>query len=162
MLNVWINEQVFWHKQIDKDREHLMKSLAFCITVIFMFFSAANARADETLLRGTVISLDRDSGRIIMCAGKMSGLTADCNATHRIVIIVEDRWIPGGVRPGRMARAWGSFGKKRTTFYAKAVRPGCGRDMTGIRGRLRKTGYSRGQCTFQLDGDVHERQSAKP
>ncbi len=139
-----------------------MRSLSFCITVMFMFFAAGYAQAGETLLRGTVISLDRDSGRIIMCTGKMSASTADCNATHRVVISVEDRWIPGGVRPGRMARAWGSFGKKRTTFYAKAVRPGCGRDMTGIRGRLRKTGCSREQCTFHFDRDVHDSHSAKP
>ena len=145
-----------------KRQEHLMKSLAFCITVIFMFCAAGYVQAGETLLRGTVISVDRDSGRIIMCAGKMSASTADCNATHRVAIIVEDRWIPGGVRPGRMARAWGSFGKDRTTFYAKAVRPGCGRDMTGIRGRLRKTGYARGQCPSQCDRDFHGGQSAKP
>lgn len=95
---------------------------------------AVHAWAIMPSIEGTVVSLDRGTGTIII---KESG------SQDRITIRVSPNRIPGAVGKGTTIKAWGSFTSEgamsfRASRISTAGSPGSGKDPTGVRSRLLK------------------------
>ncbi len=99
------------------------------------------AQAMEILM-GTVHSVDREQGIIVLGKPENSGFCTACSdmddqAEMTVNIRPED--IPDDVAPGQMLRVWGEYNGQ--IFEAESVRGRCcgmgrGNDPTGVRSRL--------------------------
>lgn len=120
--------------------------------LFFTFLFPLSIRAD--MLRGKVISIDREKGEIVMQARNCSqcrfdpvsqddGKTDPSLPMQESKVVIHSDPIPLFAKPQAFIRVWGRFMQdKENHFLARRIAgPGWrehGRDFTGVRSRLRK------------------------
>jgi len=109
----------------------MRKGLA--LLIIIFHFVAVPAMAME-LLTGTVISVDREKGRLLLQHAKTKNL---------VTVVIRPNRLPRFLEAGSKVKIWGDYNKRDPrTFKAKEIvqdRPGWPRkDPTGVRSRLVK------------------------
>ncbi len=107
--------------------------------IIFLLCLTIPVRSEE-LITGRVVSVNRDRGEVVLDISHDNSGESPEGGKRQVRIVVDDGIIPWGVREGRMVRVWLNSFEDRGTISASQIRPGCGCDRTGVRGRLRKAG----------------------
>ena len=102
-------------------------------TMISLLFLAVSAGAMDSIM-GTVVSLERNSGTIII---------QQAGTPKKITIVISPGQLPGFVEIGTTIRAWGNYSKDdplklHASKITRAPSPGSREDPTGVRSRLHR------------------------
>ncbi len=110
------------------------------LPIIFLLLCLSIPVRCEELITGRVVSVNRDKGEVVVDIFHDGSGEGAKDPVRQVTIVVDDGIIPWGVREGRMVRVWLNSLEDSGTISATRIRPGCGCDRTGVRGRLRKAG----------------------
>ncbi len=110
------------------------------LPIVFLLLCLTLPVRCEELITGRVVSVNRDKGEVVVDISNDGNGEVSNDSVQQVTIVVDDGIIPWGVREGRMVRVWLNSFEDGGTISAIRIRPGCGCDRTGVRGRLRKAG----------------------
>ncbi|GBC61361.1 hypothetical protein DENIS_2321 [Desulfonema ishimotonii] len=112
-----------------------MRHITVILTFLFLL-GTASAGGSADAIQGTVVSLSREEGKMVVNLPEGSG------NFRNITVFFSPNQLPGCIREGEPVRLWGTFSENvPETFDASYIRGrgrGRGRDATGVRSRLGK------------------------
>ncbi len=132
-----------------------------CVLIILLTLTclAVTLCQAEEVFFGRVVSVNRDSGKIVIKPAAAQrqpaqktqdvmrllppGPATDGKAPADVTVEADSVFLPRGIQPGRMIRVWGTFTRDKKVFNADRVLcEGCrndSHDATGVRRRLWKS-----------------------